>query len=414
MSGSPDRLHICKIASLYDHRWRGGAERQLALQVAGFVAQGHRVDVITLAEPGEEARSYVDAHGARVHRLALRNLYFPFGGARPSALRRAAWHALDVHNPAMADAVAKTLRAIGPDVVVTHKLQGLSASVWRASIDQGLCTVHALHDHELVCPATAMTRGERLCETPCTSCGCLSRLRRTLSARPFAVIGPSHSILERHRRFGWFGDVARSAVLTNALPPDWPPAPAGRRCGTPLRVGYMGRLEAAKGIDTLLDAAATLAPGRIALHIAGDGDPEYVAALRARHATLADAHWLGPCAARDFHAGIDLLVVPSRAHESFCNVVMEGASLGVPSIVSDRGALPERIGDGRYGWCFPAGDVEALAALLAACADDPQRVAAIGMAAIETRREHAPETTVRRYAAQLAQWCAEHRALRAA
>lgn len=414
MPASPAPLHICKIASLYDHRWRGGAERQLALQVAGFVEQGHRVDVITLAEPGEAPRSYVDTHGAQVHRVALRNLYFPFGGERPSALRRAAWHALDVHNPAMASAVASTLRTIRPDVVVTHKLQGLSASIWRASIDQGICTVHALHDHELVCPATAMTRGERLCETPCTSCNCLSRLRRTLSARPFAVIGPSHSILERHRRFGWFGDVPRSAVLTNALPPDWPPAPSERRYGTPLRVGYMGRLEEAKGIDTLIDAAARLAPGRIALHIAGDGDPDYVTALRARHPALADVHWLGPCAARDFHASIDLLVVPSRAHESFCNVVMEGASLGVPSIVSDRGALPERIGDGRYGWCFPAGDVAALATLLSACADDPQRVADIGMAAIETRREHEPATTVRHYAGQLAQWRDEYRALRAA
>lgn len=414
MSGSPARLHICKIASLYDHRWRGGAERQLALQVAGFVAQGHRVDVITLAEPGEAPRDYVDAHGAHVHRVALRNLYFPFGSERPSALRRAVWHALDVHNPAMADVVAKRLRDIGPDVVVTHKLQGMSAAVWRASIDQGICTVHALHDHELVCPATAMTRGERLCETPCTSCSCLSRLRRTLSARPFAVVGPSHSILERHRRFGWFGDVPRSAVLTNALPPDWPPAPSERRCGTPLRVGYMGRLEDAKGIDTLLDAAARLQPGRIALHIAGEGDADYVAALRARHPTLVGVHWLGPCRASEFHTRIDLLVVPSRAHESFCNVVMEGASLGVPSIVSDRGALPERIGDGRYGWCFPAGDVDALATLLSACADDPQRVADMGMAAIATRREHESATTVRHYAGQLALWCDEHRRLRAA
>ena len=82
--------------------------------------------------------------------------------------------------------------------------------------------------------------------------------------------------------------------------------------------------------------------------------------------------------------------------------------------LSDRGALPERIGNGRYGWCFPAGDVDALAALLSACADDPARVATTGMAAIETRREHAPEHTVGHYAEQLAQWCAEHRRLHAA
>lgn len=403
--------HICKILSLYDHPWQGGAERQVALQVANLVSLGHRVDVVTLAVPGESARSYTDEHGVRVHRLPLRNLYFPFGGPRANGLRRALWHARDVHNRAMAAAVGGILRSIQPDVVVTHKLQGFSASIWGASAAQGICTVHALHDHELVCPATAMTRGEKLCETPCLSCAGLSRARRLLSARPFAVVGPSHSILERHRRFGWFTDVTRSAVITNALPPDWPPPPTKPERGAgPLRVGYIGRLEAAKGIDTLLEAATRLAPGRIELHLAGEGDADAVAALRERYRTLPGVHWLGQQKSRAFYPTIDLLVVPSRAHESFCNVVMEAASLGVPAIVTDRGALPERIADGRYGWCVPAGDVEALAARLSACADDPDEVARIGARAIETRARHEASTVARHYAGQLAQWHAEHRA----
>ena len=125
-------------------------------------------------------------------------------------------------------------------------------------------------------------------------------------------------------------------------------------------------------------------------------------------------HWLGNVASSGFYPGIDLLVVPSRAHESFCNVVMEAASLGVPSIVADRGALPERIGNGRYGWCFPAGDDSALAGLLDNCATDPQRVRRIGVAAIETRIEHEPEAVARRYVAQLDAWLEEYRSATAA
>jgi glycogen synthase len=403
-------LHLCVIASLYDHRWQGGAERQLALQVAAFSALGHHVDVITLAEPGERERSYVEDSGAHVHRIPLRNLYFPFGGTRPSAARRAAWHALDVHNPMMAAAVGRKLQTLAPEVVITHKLQGLSAAIWQAAIKRDICTVHALHDHELICPATAMTRGERLCETPCLSCSCLSRTRRALSARPFAVIGPSHSIIERHHRFGWFGDVPRSAVIGNALPPGWPEAVARSAINDrPLRVGYIGRLEAAKGIDTLLDAAARLAPGKLELHLAGTGDTDYVDSLKRKHGSLTGVHWLGNVASSGFYPGIDLLVVPSRAHESFCNVVMEAASLGVPSIVADRGALPERIGNGRYGWCFTAGDDVALAGLLDSCATDPDRVARVGTAAIETRVEHQPETVAHRYVSQLETWLDEYR-----
>lgn len=402
-------MRICKIASLYDHRWKGGAERQLALQTAGLAASGHRVDVITLAEPGQEETSYVEANDVAVHRIALRNLYFPFGGARKPPLLRNAWHAIDVYNPAMGAAIARKLREIAPDIVITHKLQGLSVAVWREADRQGICTVHALHDHELICPATAMTRGDHLCETPCMPCGALSRTRHALATMPFAVIGPSHNILERHRRFGWFNEMQRTAVMPNALPQGWPEAPDQRRCGTPLRVGFIGRLEIAKGIDTLLEAASRLPAGRIQWHIAGTGDADYVEPLKKQYAALPNLNFYGNVAAASFYPRIDLVVVPSRAHESFCNVVMEAASLGIPAIVTDRGALPERIGDGRYGWSFSAGDTSALAQLLEQCADDPEMVARIGMSAIETRHEHRAETIATRYAAQLATWLADYR-----
>jgi glycosyltransferase involved in cell wall biosynthesis len=53
--------------------------------------------------------------------------------------------------------------------------------------------------------------------------------------------------------------------------------------------------------------------------------------------------------------------MPSRAHETFCNVVQEAGSLARPAIVSDKGALPERIAQGLTGWMVPAADEPALA-----------------------------------------------------
>ncbi len=47
--------------------------------------------------------------------------------------------------------------------------------------------------------------------------------------------------------------------------------------------------------------------------------------------------------------------------ESFCNVVHEGMSQGLPCIVSNVYALPYLIKDGVNGYCLPVKDSEAVA-----------------------------------------------------
>jgi glycogen synthase len=407
-------MNICKIASLYDHACRGGAERQAMQQARAFVERGHRVDIITLCEPDEPERVYAGEGGETIHRIRLGNLYFPFGKPKPNAMARKAWHAIDVYNPVMGARIRRRLAEIAPDVVVTHKLQGLSVAAWRECRRLGIYLVHALHDHELICPATAMTRGDRLCDTPCVSCKGLSGMRHWLSTPPDALVGPSQSIVSRHRMFGWFAGLERVAVIPNALPTDWPAAEPRPTPALPLRVGFIGRLEAAKGIDTLLEAAERVGGDRLRLMIAGEGEPALVEALQRRHADTVDARFLGKVDAKGFYPQIDLLVVPSRAHESFCNVVVEAASVGVPSIVSDRGALPEKVEDGRYGWCFPAGDAQALADLLARCADAPGQVLETGRRAIETRERHQLGTMTDLYLDTLRMWLMERAASRCA
>lgn len=407
-------MNICKIASLYDHACRGGAERQTMQQARAFVERGHRVDIITLCEPDEPERVYTGEGGETIHRIRLGNLYFPFGRPKPSAIARKAWHAIDVYNPVMGARIRRRLREIAPDVVITHKLQGLSVAAWRQCRRLGLYLVHALHDHELICPATAMTRGDRLCDTPCASCRGLSGMRHLLSAQPDALVGPSQSIVSRHRMFGWFAGLERVAVIPNALPADWPAAEPRPTPASPLRVGFIGRLEAAKGIDTLFEAAERVGSDRLRLVIAGEGERALVDALRRRHTGSVEARFLGRVDARQFYPQIDLLVVPSRAHESFCNVVVEAASLGVPSIVSDRGALPEKVEDGRYGWCFPAGDAHALAALLARCADAPEQVLETGRRALETRERHHHGAMTDLYLDTLQGWLADRAAAQCA
>ncbi len=104
---------------------------------------------------------------------------------------------------------------------------------------------------------------------------------------------------------------------------------------------YLGRLFEAKGLETLIDAAAMLREGgrRIRLLIAGVGDPAYVGALRQRAAArgLGDnVELLGPVFGADkvsLFQACDLVVLPST-HENFGFVAVEALASGVPAVIS--------------------------------------------------------------------------------
>jgi glycosyltransferase involved in cell wall biosynthesis len=100
----------------------------------------------------------------------------------------------------------------------------------------------------------------------------------------------------------------------------------------------------------------------VELHLFGPFlDEAFGRALAARAARLSVhlvAH--GPYGPGDPHpaASLDLAVFPSLCQETYGLVVDEALAQGVPVVVSERGALPERIGHG--GIVVHGGGVEPL------------------------------------------------------
>ena len=70
--------------------------------------------------------------------------------------------------------------------------------------------------------------------------------------------------------------------------------------------------------------------------------------------------------------GLDLAVFPSLVPESYSMVLDEAVALGLPVVVSDAGALPERVGKG--GMICAAGDARALAEALVTLERDRSRL----------------------------------------
>jgi glycosyltransferase involved in cell wall biosynthesis len=383
-------MNIVFLTSVHPDHAVGGAERMAALLAQQLQAMGHRVTLLVLGAIGSPTQQSLSAAQLAVWSIPLVQCYDPYAPQpahlpQPGRLHKALWHLRDVHNTAMASQVGHVLDALRPEIVLTHAVQGFSTAVWGAVRARGIKLVHMVHDHALVCPATTMARGTTVCPSPCWQCAGYGALRKWLSVRPDACVAPSQSVLQRHLDLGWFTQVPVRAVIPNALPDDWPLPRAAHRPAQPLVFGFLGRMDESKGIDTLLAAVSHLPPARFQLKVAGAGDIERVRQQWLAPQAAPAVAFLGPVQAPAFLESIDVLVVPSRAQETFSNVVMEASALGRPSIVAQCGALPERVLHGQSGWLFPPGDALALAGVMRACIDQPDSVIAKGQAAFAMR-----------------------------
>lgn len=186
------------------------------------------------------------------------------------------------------------------------------------------------------------------------------------------------------------------------------PALAGRAVAL-----FLGRLDPKKGLELLLPALAAARAQRpgLALLVAGEGEPGYLAGLRRQAAALGlgDAVvWAGFLAGADklaALAGAELFVLPSHA-ENFGVAVVEAMAAGLPVIISDQVGIHREVAAAGAGLVVPC-ETGALARALAALAGDAGLREAMGARARALAHgTYAPEAATRRlvaiYAAILA------------
>jgi glycosyltransferase involved in cell wall biosynthesis len=150
---------------------------------------------------------------------------------------------------------------------------------------------------------------------------------------------------------------------------------------------FVGTLEPRKNIGTLLDAYTRLVrdyPAAPRLVLAGAATPAAASWLtRITTAPLAGrVEHRGYFAAADreaMYAGARALVMPSL-DEGFGIPALEAMSAGVPVIASNRGSLPEVVGNG--GVLLDADDADAFAANMLRVATDQDWAAALAAAGI--------------------------------
>jgi glycosyltransferase involved in cell wall biosynthesis len=382
------------VSSLYAPHAHGGAERVAQDVAEALVARGHQVHVLTLGKPGGAGRAQIN--GVSVRYSPLRNLYWPFPVSQAGFAMKAAWHAIDAYNPAMASAAGEWLDEVRPDLVHTHNLAGFSAAVWPAAAQRGIRLLHTLHDHYLLCPYSIMYRNDANCASQCLRCRIASAPRRALTRHVAGVVGVSNFVLQRHLERGLFA-AARSSVVHNGYR-----APAAiaqsSRAGQRLRIGYLGSLVPAKGLDRLVDAFLGLPDGAAELHIAGAGDVDYEALLKQRTVARSDVRWCGVVRPEEFLPGLDLLVMPTLCHEAMGRVVVEAFAHGLPVIAASRGGIPELF-RGECGWLYDPDDRGRLPAILREVLGRREALEPMRQAARAAARHASDETMIEGYLA---------------
>jgi glycosyltransferase involved in cell wall biosynthesis len=138
-----------------------------------------------------------------------------------------------------------------------------------------------------------------------------------------------------------------------------------------VRFGFVGRLCAQKGVETLVNSWHQIAEDlQCTLQFWGDpqfGDAESVAAVRrlaARDSRVTLRGGFSRSQLADVYGSIDVLIVPSEWFDNCPFVISEAFLFGIPVIGADFGGISTMVKDGHNGWLFQMKDSSSLARIV--------------------------------------------------
>ncbi len=178
--------------------------------------------------------------------------------------------------------------------------------------------------------------------------------RRQMLTSAQQLIAPSRAMRELLVRNGCDSRTVR--MIPHGIEPLERRVPT-RLAGRRVRLGYIGRISPPKGLGRLIEAAGRLEDrARLELHVFGEPrtaqeeryQRDCIESSRGRVSTTFHGY-VPPNEMQHAYQQVDVVVVPSRAMESFGLVVAEALSSGTPVVVTPSPALCEWVKDGVNG-----------------------------------------------------------------
>lgn len=403
----------------------GGTEIYVDALCRRLQSAGHDVTVAApvSGDAGRNPRRYVH-NGVRVFR-------YPIEGR---VTRDEALHRVPVRGAA---ALYEWLQVERPDVLHIHSFAtGAGLPEVREARRLGIRVIATCHLPGLgfMCRAgELMRRGRELCDgivdvRKCAECN-LTRLRvpepiahtvasipsgisATLGALPGRIgtaLGMSASIVEYGSMqrelfhlvdaFVVLNETARRMLIANGSPAaklvvnrlgvserrePQRMAENASPAGGPVRFGYLGRIDPAKGLEPIVQAAVRCpADVDFTLDIRGPATNsparrflERLQKIAASEPRVRFGGAVEPGDVPDVLRTFDVLVCPSLSFENGPTVALEAHAVGTPVVATAAGNLAEIVADGVNGRLLPPGDIGAWSRALADIAGAPERTIA--------------------------------------
>jgi glycosyltransferase involved in cell wall biosynthesis len=328
------------------------------------------------------------AEALRAYNIESCLLYGP-GYSEPDFLNvfSQAWPALET---------SSQILKLQPDLIYVHRLpEGLALS---DLLDLGIPVMRFFHDHQLLClrehKYTALS--QQTCTRPlgnhCYTCpGFFVRQNQGVALR---TVGQLKRELEIHK--GLAQAIVASEYLSNHLfehgfakkqisvLPLFAQAAAidaVKPAHDPWQLLFAGQLVTGKGLDLLLRALVEVPQAK--LLIAGDGrQASKYQQLSVRLGLSERVTFLGTQSAEQLsqlQSQVSMLVIPSRAPETFALAGVEAMAHGKAVIASDVGGMRSWLTPGSNGLLFPSGDVASLADCIRQLGQAPEQAQAMGL-----------------------------------
>ncbi|WP_179284222.1 glycosyltransferase [Bordetella genomosp. 10] len=374
------KLRVLAVNIFFEPRSFGGAT-VVAEEMAKSLGQREDIEYSVFTTlPTERADAYqivrYDAKGSVVFGMGL-----PPEGDRT----------FDYDNPQVYGAFMQAIRALQPNVVHLHCIQGMGAGLVDICQAEGIPYAVTLHDAWWICARQFMiTPANRYCyqttiNLDVCSAHCISRLeneprqdrlREALMGADL-LLSPSVFFRELYIQNGF--DPDRVVVNKNGVKPRAHPRLAPKGENRKLRFGYVGGDSYIKGAPLIKKFFSSTPHTNYELVVVDNalnlGMHSISAKLWACTGTLKVVPAFTQETIDDFFDSIDVLLFPTQWKESFGLAVREALLRDVWVVATDAGGVAEDIVDGENGSIIPFDDKgEQLAVVLSALLEHPERL----------------------------------------